>query len=205
MGPRSSHSRCNVLVIHNGDGLELLKTQECDHIITDPDYQNQPDISVYRQRCHGNVIVFCDPIKRPPGPSPQEVLFWSKTRSTKWTSKRCNRFVEEILVYRGKRSVFNPIHWTSMDGMFTDTFITKPDHPYAKPLSLMEKLVLMYSSPGDLVFDPFCGSGTVGIACVRHGRRYVGCEISPVYFRVAESALQAASETTLPKPWARES
>jgi hypothetical protein len=176
------------MIVHD-DGLKILQTQKWDVILTDPDYDNQPAISIYRKYCAGNIIVFCDARYRPHSEHPpDEVLFWQKPISTKWSTKRCNRFIEEIMVYKGKNPIFNAIHWSAMLGLFSDGFINKPAHPFAKPLSMMEKLVLMYSDPGDLVFDPFCGSGTVGIACKRHGRRYVGCEIDRDFFKLAEAA-----------------
>lgn len=168
------------------DGLEVMKRGRWDHVITDPDYEKQPHVGLYRANCDGNVLVFCDPTKRPAGSNPDEVLFWLKPQSTKWSTKRCNKFVEEILVYKGKKSVFNVLHWSSMTGMFNDGFLTKPEHPYGKPPTLIEKLLLMYTSPGDTVFDPFMGSGTVGVACAKHGRNYVGCETDPKFFEVAK-------------------
>ena len=103
---------------------------------------------------------------------------------------------EEILVYRGRTPVFNCLHWSSMTGIFTDDFMAKPDHPYAKPPTLAEKLVLMYTNPGDLVYDPFCGSGTVGVACLKHGRKYVGCEIDRKYYEMAKVAVQLSSTSS---------
>jgi len=176
--------------VHHGDGLELLKTRKWDHILTDPDYERQPDASLYREHCPGSVILFCDPTRRPPGPAPDEVLVWLKPPAYKNVSKRCAKMFEEILVYRGGESVFNCLHWSSMTGIFTDGFVTKVDHPYAKPPTLIEKLVLMYTDPGDLVYDPFCGSGTVGAACLKHGRKYVGCEIERKYYDMACKAVQ---------------
>lgn len=49
-------------------------------------------------------------------------------------------------------------------------------HPTQKPLSLMLELVELFTNPGELVLDPFCGSGSLGIACVRLGRRYLGMD-----------------------------
>jgi hypothetical protein len=181
----------------NENGLEVLKSRMWDHIITDPDYVDQPPVSVYQEFCTGNIILCCDPTKRPVGPNPHECLAWIKPISTKWTSKRCNKFFEEILVYKGKTSIFNVVHWSSMSGIFTDGFITKPDHPYAKPPTLMEKLVLMYTKPGDLVFDPFCGSGTLGVAALKHGRRYVGCEINKDFFEMAKNRIETGSFSDL--------
>lgn len=176
-------------MIHHGDGLELLKTRQWDHILTDPDYENQPHAHTYWEFCKGNIILFCDPTMRPEGRAPDEVLVWLKPPAYKNVSKRCAKMFEEILVYRGPKSVFTPIHWSSMTGIFTDDFIEKPDHPYAKPVSMMEKLLLMYTKPGDTVFDPFCGSGTVGIAAKKHGRNYVGCEIDRKFYEMACTAV----------------
>lgn len=49
-------------------------------------------------------------------------------------------------------------------------------HPTQKPLSLLVELLEDFTDPGDLVLDPFCGSGSLGIACVRLGRRYIGLD-----------------------------
>jgi len=171
--------------IYHQDGIEMLKSQKWDHIITDPDYVNQPNSDIYKEQCTGNIVVFCDPTLRPKGGDPNEVLFWTKPISTRWSTKRCNKFVEEILVYRGKTSTFNTIHWSSMTGVFSDGFISKPKHPYTKPVTLMEKLVLMYTNPGDTIFDPFSGSGTTAVAAIRHGRNFVGCEINQIFYEEA--------------------
>jgi DNA modification methylase len=58
-----------------------------------------------------------------------------------------------------------------------------------KPEKLMERLVRASSCPGDLVFDPFCGSGTVPVVCKRLDRRFIACEINPEYCRMAEARL----------------
>jgi DNA modification methylase len=58
-----------------------------------------------------------------------------------------------------------------------------------KPEKLMERIIKASSNPGDLVFDPFCGSGTVPVVCERLHRRFVACEVNPDYCRVAEERL----------------
>ena len=59
------------------------------------------------------------------------------------------------------------------------------DHPCPKPLAWMLWLVTRGSLPGHLVIDPFMGSGTTGVACVKLGRRFIGIEIYPHYFDIA--------------------
>jgi DNA modification methylase len=58
-------------------------------------------------------------------------------------------------------------------------------HPTQKPLALMEWLVRTYTNEGDLVIDPFMGSGTTGVACALHNRRFIGIEREKKYFDVA--------------------
>lgn len=64
-------------------------------------------------------------------------------------------------------------------------------HPTEKPLALMLKLVSQFSDEGELVFDPFAGSGTTGVAAVRLMRRFVGCEIDPGFHLSASERLEA--------------
>jgi DNA modification methylase len=54
--------------------------------------------------------------------------------------------------------------------------IMRPERNTQKPIALMERIVRTHSNPGDLVVDPFCGWGTTGVASLRLGRRFLGCE-----------------------------
>lgn len=57
-----------------------------------------------------------------------------------------------------------------------------PDEHYAPmPQDLVTPCVLSSSKAGDVILDPFCGSGTVGIVALRHGRRFIGIDLSSVY------------------------
>jgi site-specific DNA-methyltransferase (adenine-specific) len=55
-------------------------------------------------------------------------------------------------------------------------------HVTIKPLSLMQRIVRVFSKENDLVVDPFSGSGTTGVACILENRNYVGIEISPAFY-----------------------
>jgi len=66
------------------------------------------------------------------------------------------------------------------------------DHPAQKPEKLMAKIILAGSNPGDVVFDPFLGSGTASVAAKKLGRKYVGVEIDPAYCLLAEKRLHMA-------------
>jgi hypothetical protein len=61
----------------------------------------------------------------------------------------------------------------------------RQNHPTQKPLALMEWLVKTYTNEGDIVVDPFMGSGTTGVACARLGRRFIGIEKEQTYFDTA--------------------
>jgi len=63
-------------------------------------------------------------------------------------------------------------------------------HPTEKPLPLVSELVSLFSNPGDLIFDPFMGSGTTLRAAKNLGRRAIGCEINEAYCEVAARKLQ---------------
>jgi DNA modification methylase len=56
-----------------------------------------------------------------------------------------------------------------------------PEHPTMKPVALVEKAIENSSKPGDIVLDPFCGSGTTLIACEASGRKCRAIEIEPKY------------------------
>ena len=58
-------------------------------------------------------------------------------------------------------------------------------HPTQKPLPLMAWCLNNYSKENELVFDAFAGSFTTAIACIRTKRRFIGCELDPVYFEKA--------------------
>ena len=65
-------------------------------------------------------------------------------------------------------------------------------HPTIKPVKLMEWLVKLMSNEGDLVLDPFSGSGTTAVACKNQGRNFIGCEMNPEYIEIAKRRLQDA-------------
>ena len=65
-------------------------------------------------------------------------------------------------------------------------------HPTQKPLALVSRCLLASSSPGDVILDPFCGSGTTGVAAVALGRRFIGIEKDPAYRQLSLDRIQAA-------------
>mgnify|MGYP002661910264 CR=1 FL=1 len=56
----------------------------------------------------------------------------------------------------------------------------------------MKWCIERYTHEGDTIFDPFMGSGTTGVACVQTGRNFIGIEIDPTYFAIAEKRIAEA-------------
>jgi DNA modification methylase len=150
------------------------------HVITDPPYDDR--IQVYGLVSNivknGNILLFA-PFDGGYGMIPDETLLWIKAFRTMNFTKRCgtHSFVEKIDIYR-RSPVFNVLHWQQMAGVYHDLQEERRlIHPFQKPLSLIRRLVLIYTNPGDLVVDPFGGSGTTALACKQTGRNFVSMEI----------------------------
>ena len=75
-------------------------------------------------------------------------------------------------------------------------------HPTQKPLGVMKWILERYSEPGQLIVDPFCGSGTTCVAAKMLGRRYIGIDISEEYCQIAKDRLRAV-DTGVPVKEAR--
>ena len=71
------------------------------------------------------------------------------------------------------------------------TSLTKPSeklhgkHPTQKPLAVLNRIIEASTSEGDIVFDPFNGSGTTGVACVKNKRNYLGVELNKEYINIS--------------------
>ena len=64
--------------------------------------------------------------------------------------------------------------------------LSEPKHPSQKPVRLLEHIVSIASNENDIVFDPFMGVGSTGVAALRNKRRFIGIEIEKSYFDAAE-------------------
>ena len=68
-------------------------------------------------------------------------------------------------------------------------------HPAPFPVDLPRRLIELYTFTGDLVLDPFMGSGSTAVAAVQTGRHYVGYEIDPAYIELAEHRVSEVRAT----------
>lgn len=64
-------------------------------------------------------------------------------------------------------------------------------HPTQKPIKLLERIVLASTNENDIVLDPFNGSGTTGVACKKHNRRYIGIDINSEYLNISKDRLNS--------------
>lgn len=82
------------------------------------------------------------------------------------------------------------------DNDVTGRFVKKArnTHPTVKPVALMEWLVKLVTPPDGIVLDPFMGSGTTGIACVKLGFEFLGIEREENYFQIAEARIAGTKE-----------
>lgn len=73
-------------------------------------------------------------------------------------------------------------------------------HPCPRPMSHLAYILGQWSNPGDLVFDPFMGSGTTAVAAKKLGRHFFGCDISQEYVDMARKRLARIDGVQLPLP-----
>ncbi len=83
-------------------------------------------------------------------------------------------------------------------------------HPTQKPIAVMRWCIRTTTKPGDTILDPFMGSGSTGVAAVLEGRNFVGVEIDPTYYaiaqrRIADAAAQPRLLDVEPLPQAKQS
>ena len=106
---------------------------------------------------------------------------------TNWRSG----FEIAFYVTKGKPKTFNFLSQPLCNNVYTyanNRHVT--DHPTEKPLELITRMVQVSSNPGDLVLDPFMGSGTTAVAAAQTCRRFIGFELSAEYVAMAEGRLE---------------
>ncbi len=159
--------------------LPLMSDNLVDLVLTDPPYNFTKDEKLFIHNqllriCKGTTIVFSPPKSQWILPADQ-YLFWIKPISTKNTSKRYSNFVEMMFVY--ETGVWNANrHWSQYTNVFTDLVDNAKLHPFRKPPSLIERLILNHSNEGDIVLDPFAGSGIVDRTCKNLNRQSISIE-----------------------------
>lgn len=67
-------------------------------------------------------------------------------------------------------------------------------HPTQKPLALLDRVIIAFSKPGDVVLDPFMGSGTTGLSALSRRRSFIGIELDSDYYNLANSRMGAFND-----------
>ena len=94
----------------------------------------------------------------------------------------------------GARDPLSLAEWSpkeALPGFYTYNSPRERDHQTQKPVELMRDLIKI-TPPGSVVLDPFMGSGTTGVAAMIEGRRFIGCEMTEHFARVAERRIREA-------------
>jgi site-specific DNA-methyltransferase (adenine-specific) len=126
------------------------------------------------------------------------LLVWEKNNCTpsQFYMKNC----EYIFFCRKGKAKWITNIGTSKTVHRYDNVIGDKCHPTQKPISLMAFYIENSSKEGDVILDPFMGSGSTGVACVNTNRNFIGIELNEEYFKIAEKRINTAiseKESTL--------
>jgi DNA modification methylase len=194
--------------LHLGDCLEYMKSmpdKSVDAVITDPPYgvgiaewDNEIPPVKFIQEClrvsSGLVLLFGAAPARlqreilSTYPTPDRVLIWSPKFTLSHTGSNGMSYRYHP-IYLWNMPYKSKLVWDVLDNPTECGNWWK--HNCTKPISLMRELVGMcdYTT----IFDPFMGSGTTGVAAIQLGRNFIGCEIDPTYYAIAEKRIKEAT------------
>ena len=120
------------------------------------------------------------------------LIVWNKTNPVPLNS-RCtylsNSREMAVVGVKGGSPTFNGAYDSGNYSYPIPRHGGKRIHPTQKPLDLFRELVRKHSSPGDLVIDPFLGSGTTAVAALQEDRQFAGCDIDESYIQAAKFRL----------------
>lgn len=129
-----------------------------------------------------------------------QVFFWHKTNPVpKFRNAGFLNSVEMVIFCWNKGHTWNYLGHKNMHNFFESPIcmgkerIKEPKHPAQKPLSLMSHIIEIATNESDLIFDPFSGLGTTGVAAIMQKRRFLGVEADSNYYSAAQMRLQDAA------------
>lgn len=178
-------------VLHKNDG-KIFEHNDVDHELWMRECFRvlKPNSHIYIMSNLLNLFKFKE-IAEQVGFDVHNLLIWEKNtcNSNRWYMRNC----EYVLFFRkGKAKTIN--YPSSKTVHKFDNITGNKKHPTEKPVSLMELYVKNSSNCGDIVLDPFMGSGSTGVACVNTGRRFIGIEIDKQYFDIAQERIAKTAE-----------
>jgi len=107
---------------------------------------------------------------------------------------------EMIFTCWNKKHTWNFISQAEMHNFFESPICMRPErlsnpkHPAQKPVALLKKIITIASNEGDIIFDPFMGVGSCGVAALDLGRKFIGVEINKEYFDAARKRINETME-----------
>ena len=125
-------------------------------------------------------------------------VYAHKFYKVRYPHKRCRKCDFLIKDYGGKKDQIHPFGpvvsdvWTDIHRVRHSKY--RDNHPCQLPVSLLERIILMCSDEGDIIFDPFMGTGTTALAAANLGRNYLGSEISSEYCSIIDDNLKTKVE-----------
>lgn len=114
-----------------------------------------------------------------------------RKHATELDTKQCMRVREEETTVKATKRASNILYYA--------VGLDRTGHPATFPVQLATDHIISWSNPGDVVLDPFMGSGTTAVACLRTGRNYIGFELSSEYCDIAEQRI--AAEISQQEEW----
>jgi DNA modification methylase len=115
-------------------------------------------------------------------------MFWGKTNPTPTCNGKYLSDVEYCLMFREKGTSIGGTYKTKSKYYISATNVADKKlykHPTIKPLEIVKNHIINSTKENDIVLDCFCGSGTTCVAAKETGRRYIGMEIDPEYYKIA--------------------
>ena len=117
-------------------------------------------------------------------------IVWEKTNPSPSIRKTTWRQSTELIIHAHNLGEINFISQREMRNILKENtcFAESVDHPTQKPLSIINKILIV--AKGDLVLDPFLGSGTTAVSCEKNNRRWIGIEIEEKYCEIAAKRIE---------------
>ena len=125
-------------------------------------------------------------------------LIWNRSTSMTMNARMWAPSEERVLWFEksGASRTWNQPSGGNLLSVWSISHESGPNkpHPVSFPVELPSRAVAACSNVDDTILDPFAGSGTTGVACLRLGRRFIGIEKDPTYFALACERLRAEEQ-----------
>lgn len=123
---------------------------------------------------------------------PRNTFYWVKTNKAPVPNANFKSCVETAIVFTKGRTNKKWTRGGTENNYFMSPFVLgkeSVDHPTQKPVSLMSYFINLLSDTGDIVLDPFMGSGTTGVSAVKDERSFIGIEVDKTYYNLSKKRI----------------